>query len=98
MNDARFLCQETWREGLPPVTFSCPEKAILEALAEVPKTISFEHADELMQSLHNLSPRTLDVVLKACNRVKVKRLFLWLAERQNHAWFKRLIPEAYDLG
>ncbi|PVF11096.1 hypothetical protein DBO95_26115, partial [Yersinia pestis] len=31
-------------------------KAIFETLVDVPKAISFEHADELMQGLHNLSP------------------------------------------
>ncbi|CFU84809.1 AbiEi antitoxin N-terminal domain-containing protein [Yersinia pseudotuberculosis] len=56
MDDPRFLHEETWREELPPVTFSCPEKAIFETLVDVPKAISFEHADELMQGLHNLSP------------------------------------------
>ncbi|GGX88692.1 hypothetical protein GCM10007160_15210 [Litchfieldella qijiaojingensis] len=98
MNDTRLLREDTWREGLPPVYFSCPEKATLEALMEVPKAMSFEHADELMQGLHNLSPRKLDTLLTACNNVKVKRLFLWLAERQGHAWFKRLKPEDYDIG
>lgn len=98
LNSTRFLREETWREGLPPVIFSCPEKAMMEALADVPKAVSFEHADELMQGLHNLSPRKLDELLKACNSVKIKRLFLWLAERQKHAWIKRLNPDDYDLG
>ncbi|PXX95235.1 type IV toxin-antitoxin system AbiEi family antitoxin [Halomonas sp. LBP4] len=98
MTEARFFREEDWREGLPPVAFSAPEKAILEVLMDVPKAVSFEHADELMQGLHNLSPRKLDALLKTCKNVKVKRLFLWLAERQAHAWFKRLTVEAYDLG
>lgn len=98
MSETKFLRGDVWREGLPPVRFSCPEKAMLEVLMDVPRTVSFEHADELMQGLHNLSPRKLDALLKACNNIKVKRLFLWLAERQGHAWFKSLIPHEYDLG
>ena len=64
----------------------------------MPDGVSFEHADALMQGLHNLSPRKLDVLLMACCNIKVKRLFLWLAERHTHAWFKYLTPEQYDLG
>lgn len=98
MSDAQFFKEDEWRDALPPIRFSCPEKAILEVLMDVPKRVSFEHADELMQGLHNLSPRRLDSLLNACTSVKVKRLFIWLADRQGHAWFRRLNPEAYDLG
>lgn len=98
MADSVFVKQEQWREGLPPLFFSCPEKAILEVLADVPNAISFEHADELMQGLHNLSPRKLDALLRACVSVKVKRLFFWLAERQQFAWLNKLDSANYDLG
>lgn len=98
MADSRYTREELWREGLPPMLYSCPEKAILEVLMDVPRRISFEHADALMQGLHNLSPRKLDALMQGCCNVKVKRLFLWLAERQAHAWFGRLTPEAYHLG
>jgi hypothetical protein len=30
--------------------------------------------------------------------VKAKRLFFWLAERQGHAWFRKLDPDRFDLG
>lgn len=98
MADSSFVKQEQWRDGLPPLFFSCPEKAILEVLADVPNAISFEHADELMQGLHNLSPRKLDALLRACANVKVKRLFFWLAERQQFSWLNKLDLANYDLG
>jgi hypothetical protein len=98
MTDPRFLREYSWQEGLPPVIYSCPEKALLEVLTEVPTTVSFEHADALMQGLSSLSPRKIDALLRACRNIKVKRLFLWLAERNGHAWFKRLAPDSYDLG
>ena len=72
---------------LPPVYFSCPEKAILELLMDLPDRVTFEHADELMQGLVNLSPRKLDTLLKACKSVKAKRLFFWMAKRQAYPWF-----------
>ncbi len=98
MTNPRFLREYNWQDGLPPVAYSCPEKALLEVLTEVPTTVSFEHAAALMQGLSSLSPRKIDSLLRACRNIKIKRLFLWLAERQGHAWFKHLEPSEYDLG
>ena len=96
--DEAFIKEHEWEPELPPVYFSCPEKAILELLMDLPDSMTFEHADELMQGLVNLSPRKLDALLKACKSVKAKRLFFWLAKRQNYPWFSKLNVEDYDLG
>lgn len=96
--DKTFIKAYQWEAELPPVYFSCPEKAILEVLMELPESVSFEHADELMQGLVNLSPRKLDRLLTACKSVKAKRLFFWLARRQAYPWFSKLRIEDYDLG
>ena len=78
---------------------SNPELAIMEVLMDVPKRVSFDHADELMQGLTQLSPRKLTELLNVCKNVKVKRLFFWLAERYaNYPWRKRLGAEDFDLG
>lgn len=98
MKNPGFLRGYNWRDGLPPVAYSCPERALLEVLTEVPITVSFEHADALMQGVSTFSPKKTDALLAACLNVKAKRLFLWLAERHNHPWFKHLTPEKYDLG
>ncbi|WP_241566914.1 type IV toxin-antitoxin system AbiEi family antitoxin [Hahella sp. KA22] len=96
--DKTFIKEYEWEADLPPVYFSCPEKAILELLVDLPGSVTFEHADELMQGLVNLSPRKLDMLLKACKSVKAKRLFFWLAKRQAYPWFSKLDVEDYDLG
>ena len=96
--DKTFAKEHEWEAELPPVVFSCPEKAILEVLMDLPEGVSFEHADELMQGLVNLSPRKLDRLLTACKSVKAKRLFFWLAKRQAYPWFSKLYVEDYDLG
>jgi hypothetical protein len=98
MQDDRFIKQHEWEKDLPDVYFSCPEKAIFEVLKDVPDAISFEHADELMQGLVNLSPKKLDQLLTGCRSIKVKRLFFWFAKRQNYQWFKKLDRSKYDLG
>lgn len=98
MQNSKYVKTQEWAEGLPPVYASCTEKAMLEVLSAVPKTVSFEHADELMQGLVNLSPGRLDELLEACSNIKVKRLFFWLAQRQNYSWFKKLDQDKYYLG
>ena len=98
LQDKAFIKEHEWEAELPPVYFSCPEKAILELLMDLPDRVTFEHADELMQGLVNLSPRKLDTLLKACKSVKAKRLFFWMAKRQAYPWFSKLNVKDYDLG
>lgn len=81
-----------------PYRIATPEQAYLELLADVPDTVSFEHADQLMQGLTALSPRRLDALLRSCQHVKVKRLFFFFASRHRYGWLRHLDREAYDLG
>ncbi|MHB1098536.1 MAG: type IV toxin-antitoxin system AbiEi family antitoxin domain-containing protein [Burkholderiales bacterium] len=80
-----------------PLTLSSPELAYLEVLMDVPDTVSFEHADQLLQGMTTLSPRRLEQILRKCTSVKVRRLFYWFAERHAHPWFKKLpAPKTLD--
>lgn len=81
-----------------PLVLSTPERAVLELLDEVPRNETFHQADVLMEGLVSLSPRRLNRLLQECRSVKVKRLFLWFAERHGHAWLKQLDAERIDLG
>jgi len=94
--DKSMLGEYQWREEA--MSMSTSEQAILEVLMALPEAVSFEHAEQLMQGLTQLSPRKLDALLKECKNVKVKRLFFWLAERFNYPWFKKLDVRDYDLG
>ena len=77
---------------------STPERAAFELLDEVPLRETFGQADELMEGLVDLNPRRVRRLLLGCRSVKVKRLFLWFAERHAHAWFKRVDVEGVNLG
>ncbi len=81
-----------------PVTISSPERAIFEMLMGVPKTFSFDHANEIMQGMTSLSPKKLQLLLETCKNIKVKRLFLWLAENHGYAWSKKISTEDLKLG
>ena len=96
--DKAMVKEFRWREELPELHVSTAEKASLEMLVDVPKSMSFEHADELMQGLTSLSPGKLEILLKACRSVKAKRLFFWLAERQGYSWVGKLDCQDFDLG
>lgn len=84
--------------GAYAVTISAPERAILEVLYLVPAEESFEEAGLLMEGLTTLRPRLVQALLEQCRSVKVKRLFLYLAETCNHAWVKKLDLSNVNLG
>ena len=90
--------RQPWGQWEWPLTISSPERAILELLDEVPQRETFHQADVLTEGLRNLSPKRLQTLLTACRSVKVKRLFLWLAERHQHAWLTKLDRSRIDLG
>lgn len=92
------LSQFSWAGWDWTITYSNAERAILEVLQDVPARESVYEADALMQGLVNLRPGLLARLLKACKNIKVKRLFLALAERHGHAWFKHLDVKTLDLG
>ncbi|WP_163269282.1 type IV toxin-antitoxin system AbiEi family antitoxin domain-containing protein [Chelativorans alearense] len=80
------------------LSMSSPERAVLEALDELPDQESFHNLDMVFQSLTTLRPRLLTALLESCKTIKVRRLFFVFADRHNYAWRKRLDPQAFDLG
>jgi hypothetical protein len=93
-----FTLKRDWDNDNRKLFISTPERAYLEVLLEVPQKTTFEHADQLMQGLTALSPRSLQKVLEYCKNIKVKRLFFWFAERQNYVWLDKLNRETITLG
>lgn len=81
-----------------PLMVASPERAILEMLDELPNRETFQHVDVIMQGLSHLRPKLLNTLLQECRSVKVKRLFLWYADRHKHAWLKRIKLKSIDLG
>lgn len=87
-----------WSKLTWPMKVSCPERAILELLSKVPYDESFESAKYFMEGLTHLRPDLVLALLQACRNIKVKRLFLFLAERLNMPWFARLETDTINLG
>jgi Transcriptional regulator, AbiEi antitoxin, Type IV TA system/Transcriptional regulator, AbiEi antitoxin N-terminal domain len=80
------------------VTVSTPERAIMEVLYGVPGEESYEEAKLLMEGLTTLRPRVVQALLEQCASVKVKRLFMVVAESCQHAWIKKLDLSRVDFG
>jgi hypothetical protein len=80
-----------------PLKVSSPERAILEALDELPAQASFDNLDMIFQGLANLRPKRLMSLLRSCRSIKVRRLFFVFADRHAHAWVKHLDKGAIDL-
>ncbi|MEQ1931453.1 MAG: type IV toxin-antitoxin system AbiEi family antitoxin domain-containing protein [Parvularculaceae bacterium] len=81
-----------------PLRYSSKERAVIELLDELPARESFHQVDALMEGLSDLSPRRLQTLLESCTSVKVKRLFLFFADRHRHAWRVRLDVSRINLG
>ena len=77
---------------------SSPERAILELLLNVKDDFSFNFASELMESLTTLRPELVNELLYTCNNIRIKRLFLFMADYYKHAWFNLINKEALYLG
>lgn len=80
------------------IAASSPERAIMEEMRLVRTNEDIEHSIQLLENLVTLRPNIVQRLLEACTSIKVKRLFLWGAERIGHAWFELLAPGNVDLG
>lgn len=80
------------------IRLSAPERAILELLDQLPKSQGFEEAQQLMEGLATLRPELVQQLLESCRSIKVKRLFLLLAEICGHQWLSSVNLSNVNLG
>jgi hypothetical protein len=64
----------------------------------IPEQQGFDEALQIMKSLTTLRPELLQKLLENCRSIKVKRLFLYMSESENHFWFSDLNPDRINLG
>lgn len=80
------------------VNVSSPARAVMECLYLAPKSQPLLEVFELMEGLNNLRPASVQKLLEGCTSVKVKRLFLYLADKAGHEWLNFVNLEKVDLG
>ena len=77
---------------------SSPERAILECLHLPEAASSLLDTYYIMEGLTTLRPKLVQTLLESCTSLKVKRLFLYMAEKANHPWYKTLDLDHVSLG
>ena len=80
------------------INVSSPERALFEMMAAIPGKETFHMVDVIMEGAMTLRPDMINALLMDCKNIKVKRLFLWFAQRYEHQWFKSLKLDQVDLG
>ncbi len=80
------------------ISISSPERAILECIYLSPKYVDLLECYHLVENLVNVRPKLMQELLLVCKSVKVKRLFLFMAEKAKHQWFDFLDLEKINLG
>ena len=80
------------------IRISSPERAAMEMLHLIPGKISFEEALLIMENLVSLRPDLVERLLVMCRSIKVKRLFMYMAEKHGHSWVSDLDLSKIDIG
>ncbi len=73
-------------------------RAIMECLYLTPEKQNLIECYEIMEGLNNLRPDVVQQLLEKCTSIKVKRLFLYMADKSGHPWLKYLDLRKIDLG
>lgn len=77
---------------------SSPEQAFMECLLLAPRRYSFMDLFYIMEQLTSLRPDVVQHLLETSTNYKVKRLFLYMAEKAAHYWVDMLDKTKIDLG
>ena len=70
----------------------------MECLYLAPEKTDIVECFYLMESLVNLQPDLVKKLLENCNSIKVKRLFLYMAEKADHQWLQFIDLSDVSLG
>lgn len=80
------------------IRIASPERAAMEMLYYVPSEQGFDEAERIMESLLTLRAVLVQKLLETCNSVKVKRLFMYIAEKSSLPWIEQLELGKVDFG
>jgi len=80
------------------LTLAAPERAIMECLLLSPTQYNLMDVYYLMEMLTSLRSGLVQQLLENCTSVKVKRMFLYMAEKAGHHWFVKLDLSKISLG
>ncbi|MBN2818779.1 MAG: type IV toxin-antitoxin system AbiEi family antitoxin [Bacteroidales bacterium] len=88
----------TMMQGVFEILVSNSERAFMECLNLAPRQYNLMDLYYVMEQLTALRPGILQALLEQNTSVKLKRLFLYMAEKAGHAWFSDLDLKKIDTG
>lgn len=80
------------------IKIASAERAMLEYLYLAPKKSDLIEGYQILAGLTNLRPKLVQELLMKCSSIKVKRLFLYMAEKADHQWMKFIDRSKIKLG
>lgn len=92
---AEIITEET-EHGL--LCVSSPEQAFFECLLLAPREYDYVDLYYIMEQLTTLRADVVQRLLETVDNFRVKRLFLYMAEKAGHYWVEELRPEKINLG
>jgi hypothetical protein len=84
--------------GSQEIWTSCPERAAIEYVHDIPQKESFDEALFIFEGLFSLRSSVLQELLTLCTSIKTKRLFLYLAKETNLPWYSTIDESEIELG
>lgn len=69
---------------------SSPEQAFLECLYLVPDHYNYMDLYYIIEQLTSLNPEKVQLALEGTSNQRIKRMFLYMAEKAGHYWFDML--------
>ncbi|GHT16095.1 hypothetical protein AGMMS4956_17630 [Bacteroidia bacterium] len=97
-----YFASEVGMSTITAESFEVPaaslERAFMECLTLAPQHYGLMDTYYVMENLTSLRPAVVQELLEKSTSVKMKRLFLYMAEKANHAWLKHLDVSKISLG
>ncbi len=84
-------------EGLN-LLVSSPEQAFMECLFLAPTQYNYMDLYYVMEQLTSLRAEVVQGLLESTKNIRVKRMFLYMAEKAGHYWFDMLNIEKINIG
>jgi len=88
----------TFNKGDAKILTSVPEQAFLECLMLAPNQYAYIDLFYIMEQLTTLRAEVVQQLLENTENIKIKRLFLYMAQKAGHEWFERLDKSKINLG
>ena len=80
------------------VLLSSPEQAFMECLLLAPEQYNYMDLYYIMEQLTSLRAEAVQKLLENIKNQRVKRMFLYMAEKAGHYWFDMLDFDKINLG